>query len=68
MLEGYNLTNFQAGTIFTSHTAYQNIYVWDLSNQAFSGGQHLKFSKHWVKPLKIKNYALNKSNICLYLF
>ena len=28
----------------------------------------LKFSKHWVKPLKIKNYALNKSKICLISF
>ena len=23
-----------------------NTYVWDLSNQAFSGGQQEKFSKH----------------------
>ena len=28
----------------------------------------LKVFKHWVKPLKIKNYALNKSKICLISF
>ena len=58
--------NFKVDAKHLDYT-YQNICMGFVKSSIFRWST-LKVFKKWVKPLKIKNYALNKSNICLISF